>query len=50
MANAFAAMAMTPRGATMMVMAICAPQMTACSRVMGAEMRSALRRTVWRGR
>ena len=50
MANELAAMAVMPRGATITVVAICAPQMAMCSNPIGREIRTALRRVSFRGR
>ena len=50
MANELAAMAMIPSGATITVVAICAPQMAMCSNPIGREMRKALLSVSFRGR
>ena len=42
-ANELAAIAKIPRGATITVVIICAPQMTACSMAIGKPIRTALR-------
>ena len=49
MANELAAIANTPNGATMTVVIICAPQITACSNAKGVLIRNASQSTSLRG-